>query len=201
MMLAWKVLIADNHPVFRVGLKIVLETTSQFLVIGEAANGEECVALCMELQPDVVLMDVHMPNGNGVEATQTLHPLFPNLIIIGVSAYGFDVMQQAMLRAGAISVISKETDFDQLIEQITSLIDAAEQPHAPKLPRARLPLTHAEQQVLALLVTGYDRRMIAEYLGISYNTVKMHCRHLYRKLGVSTSKDAVKVAVQYRLIS
>ncbi len=188
---AWKAVIADNHPIFRAGLKIVLETTAQFAVIGEAASGIECIALCKTLQPDVVLMDVHMPNGNGIEATQTLHQLFPKLIIIGVSAFSFEVIEQDMLRAGAIGFISKEADFAQIIDRVFSLIAVTHDLRVPLPDIASL--TNMEQQVLALLA--------AEHLNISYNTVKMHCRHLYRKLGVSTSQEAVIIALQHRLIS
>jgi DNA-binding NarL/FixJ family response regulator len=198
---AWKVVIADNHPVFRVGLKIVLETTAEFSVIGDAASGEECVTICKALQPDVVLIDIHMPNGNGVEATSTLHQLFPQMVIIGISAFKLDAMHQNMLRAGAVGLISKETDFERLIEQISLLLDTSVHPLTQIVPTTLLSLTNAEQQVLALLAVGYDRKMVAEYLNISYNTVKMHCRHLYRKLGVSTSQEAVSIALQHRLIN
>ncbi|MFN8528134.1 MAG: response regulator transcription factor [Anaerolineae bacterium] len=198
-MTTYKIVIADNHSIFRAGLKIVLETTGDFVVIGEASNGREAVESCQTHQPDVVLMDVHMPNGNGIEATEVLHQLFPKLIIIGVSAFSFEVMQQGMLRAGAIGFISKEVDFAEIIERIFSLIAMTHNLRCP-LPEIAS-LTNMEQKVLALLAAGDDRKRIAEYLGISYNTVKMHCRHLYRKLKVSTAQEAIQIAFQRGLLS
>lgn len=198
---AWRVVVADNHPIFRIGLRIVLESSTRFEVVGEAVNGAECIAVCKALQPDVALIDVHMPNGNGIEATDTLHQLYPQMVIIGITAYNLDMLHPDMLRAGASSLVSKETDFEQLIEQIAALVEARIDARLRKSLPSGVPLTRAEHRILILLAAGYDRKMISENLSISYNTVKMHCRHLYRKLGVSSVQEAIKIAVQYRLLS
>lgn len=199
-MMIYKVIIADNHPVFRAGLKIVLETTGDFVIIGEASNGREAIEQCQKLQADVVLMDVYMPDGNGIETTGILHRQFPQIHIIGVSAFRAEEMQEDMLRAGAIGFISKETDFEQLILEIRDLIAKATVP--TKNDSASLfQLTHTERQVLALLAAGCERQQVADQMSISYNTVKMHCRNIYSKLGVSTQQDAINMALQYHLIT
>ncbi|MFN8527144.1 MAG: response regulator transcription factor [Anaerolineae bacterium] len=195
------VVIVDNHPVFRAGLKLVLETTGDFTIIGEASCGRDAIDLCQKLSPDVLLMDVYMPDGNGIETTNVLHRQFPKVHIIGVSAFRAEEMQEDMLRAGAIGFISKETDFEQMILQIRELVAKTISAQAKNDADTLFQLTHTERQVLALLAAGSDRQQIADQMSISYNTVKMHCRNIYSKLGVSTQQEAVNAALQYRLIT
>lgn len=193
--------IVDNHPVFRAGLKLILETMGDFTVVGEASSGHEAIDLCQTLQPDVVLMDVHMPDGNGIETTSVLHRQFPMLHIIGVSAFRAEEMLEDLLRAGAIGFISKETDFEQMILQIRDLLTKAAYAQAKQEPESMFQLTHTERRVLALLAAGCDRQQVAHQMSISYNTVKMHCRNIYSKLGVSTQQEAINLALQHHLIT
>lgn len=200
-MKAQSIVIADNHPIFRAGLKLVLETTGDFVIVGEASSGQEAIELCQRLQPDLVLMDIYMPGGNGIETTSVLHRRSPKMHIIGVSAFRAEEMQEDMLRAGAIGFISKETDFEQMILQIRDLLATTTATVTRSGCAPLYQLTQTERQVLALLAAGYERQQIAEQLSISYNTVKMHCRNLYSKLGVSTQQEATNIALQHRLIT
>jgi DNA-binding NarL/FixJ family response regulator len=195
----WKILIVDNHPVARAGLKLVLEATSDFKVIGCAASGQEAIQLCQELQPDIILMDVNMPDGNGVETTQILHGQYPQLLIIGVSGYQHVEIQQEIVQAGAAGYISKETDFVEMVKMIKAFTTRAINPVAPN--ENPFHLTPSEQKVLYLLAEGYDRQQIADDLAISLNTVKMHIRNLYQKLSVANAADAIKMAIEHHLIS
>lgn len=198
-MKTWKVIIADNHSISRIGLKVVLENTGEFTVVGEATSGQQIVSLCSALQPDLVLMDINMPNGNGVEATQIIHRKHPDILVIAVSGYRHEEMQREAMAAGAIGYISKDIDFEDMLKLIRAFIAGASAP--PQTAQSAFNLTNSERKVLFLLAEGHDRQQIAEMLGISLNTVKMHLRNLYQKLNVSTSDEAIIIAIQHQLIS
>lgn len=196
-----RIIIVDNHPISRAGLKVILETTSDFAVVGEAASGREAVELCQHVQPDIILMDVQMPDGNGIETTSILHRQFPKLCIIGISAFRAEEMEADMLRAGAIGFISKETDFEQLLQKIRTLLSQLHANQPRQNSDSLFQLTPTERQVLALLAAGFNRQQISDQMSISYNTVKMHCRNLYSKLGVSSQQEAINTALQHHLIT
>lgn len=141
-----------------------------------------------------------MPNGNGIEATQVLCSRFPEMIIIAVSGLGHEEIQKEVLQAGAIGHISKECDFGEMIHLIRAMTDGcySARPEASPNP---FHLTTMELKVLSLLAEGKDRQEIASLLTISINTVKMHFRHLYQKLGVNNANDAVKMALLSHLFS
>ncbi|MFN3492419.1 MAG: response regulator [Anaerolineales bacterium] len=196
----WQILIVDNHPVSRAGLRLIFESTLDFRVIGDASSGQQAIQFCQESVPDVILMDINMPNGNGIEATEVLHRQFPEIIIIAVSAFRHEEMQQEVMRAGASGYISKETDFADMIKQIEEIIERNAQTTTISSDNP-FNLTHTELKVLTLLAKGYDRLQIADYLVISLNTVKMHFRNLYQKLGVANAHDAIKTALEHHLLS
>lgn len=187
------IVIADNHPILRAGLKLVLNTLPGFRVVGEAASGRQVVKLCEDLQPDVVLMDINMPNGNGVEATRILHRKFPKMIIVGLSAFKHEEMQREIMQAGAAGFISKETDFEVLVEILQQIVQGATAMSPTK--QNDFALTPMEIKMLILLAEGNDRQQIADDLSISINTVKMHFRNLYQKLDVANAHEAVKVVL------
>jgi NarL family two-component system response regulator YdfI len=193
-----KLLIADNHAISRAGLRIILESSGDFQVIGEATTGQEAITLAEQLQPDVVLMDVNMPKSNGIEATQILHRQFPELIIIAISAFTHSEMQALMLRSGASGYISKDTEFDDMLVIIRRIIYERRVTHTTPF---NFNLTHMEIHVLHLLAEGKERQQIADDLSISLNTVKMHLRNLYQKLRVANAADAIRVALENQLLN
>lgn len=195
----WRTLIVDNHPISRSGFKVVLDTLEGFEVVGEAATGQEAVRLCQTLQPNLILMDVNMPNGNGIQATSIIHRQYPSIIIIGISGFNHVEIQNEIMIAGAAGYISKETDFVEMISLIRQIIQGAST--ASCIAKNTFQLTATEYKILTLLVKGYDRQLVANYLDISINTVKMHFRNLYQKLGVANAQDAIKTALTYHLIS
>lgn len=198
-MKVWQIAVVDNHPVWRAGLKLVLNDTVDFTVIAEAESGHQAIEVCQKSQPDIVLMDVNMPNGNGIEATQVLHSLFPGMIIIAISGFWHEEIQKEVLRAGAVGYISKESEFDEMIRLIRAITDGYTVRSSARTDQFHL--TNMEYKMLCLLAEGKDRQEIADLLIISINTVKMHFRNLYQKLGVDNANDAIKTALQFHLIS
>lgn len=194
-----RVLIADNHPISRAGLRLVLESTAEFSIVGEAMTGLQAVNLCKQLLPDLVLMDVNMPNGNGLEATEVIHRELPKIRVIAISGYDHEEVQREIYRAGAIGFIPKSTDFQDMLSIIRSLVAGAHTQLGSQ--ESLFDLTKTEFKILALLAEGHDRQQIADNLQVSINTVKMHLRNLYQKLNVSSSDQAIKVAIRYQLLS
>ncbi len=198
-MTQWTILIADNHPISRAGMKFVLNLERDFDVIAEATSGKQAIELCEQLKPKIVLMDINMPLMNGVEATQIIHRKQPHIIIIAITAFRHEEMQQEMLRAGASGYITKDTDFADMITLIRTII--AGTTATTDSTATLFDLTNMELRILTLLAEGHDRQKIADMLTISINTVKMHFRNLYQKLGVANANDAIRVAIENNLIS
>ncbi len=194
----WQVVVAENHSMTRLGLRVTLESLPDFEVVAEASTGNQSVELCRTLRPDIVLMDINMPDGNGIEATKVIHRLYPNIIIIAYSAYMFDELQRDIMRAGAAGFISKETDFSDVGRLIRVIISRA--PTPPLKFRMQFGLTRMEYLVLLMLAEGANRKAIAQRFNISINTTKMHLRNLYSKLSVSSAKEAVKLALEHQLL-
>lgn len=196
----YSVLIVDNHPISRAGLQLILHESEHFEIIGEATSGNEAVSICDELQPQIVIMDISMPNGNGLDATQILSRKYPKMAIVIISGFTHHEIEQASLRAGARGYISKETDFVEMIDLILDMVEDTTPLSGLNL-RQDFNLTKMEYKVLYLLAEGQSRQSIADNLTISINTVKMHLRNLYRKLGVDNAPDAIKIALQHALLS
>jgi len=199
IMKQWTIIIADNHPISRAGIKLVLNQEPDFMVVGEAICGQQAIELCESANPKIILMDINMPYMNGVEATQIIHRRFPHIIIIAITGFRHEEMQQEMLRAGALGYITKDTDFVDMIATIRMII-AGTSVTIPSL-QDRFNLTNMEYRILSLLAEGYERQQIADMLTISINTVKMHFRNLYQKLGVANANDAIRIAIENHLIS
>ena len=118
-----RVLLVDDHAMVRQGLKSVLQAYPHFEVVGEASNGEDAVRSVQELRPSVVVMDIHMPTLNGIEATARIKRLYPHIVIVGMSVDASDANRQAMTAAGATAVISKEEAVEQLRREILESIN------------------------------------------------------------------------------
>lgn len=200
LMKIWKVIIVDNHPISRSGLKLVLGSYNFFKVIGESSNGDSGVLLCSKLQPDIVLMDINMPHMNGIEATIQLRRLFADMIIIAFSGYLHIEMQNEAFKAGANGYISKEEDFETIVEQILTIANHTVLPVVHVRNNYLFNLTATEQKILTLLAEGLNRQQVADELKVSLNTVKMHLKSLYAKLQVHNSSEAISIALKYQLI-
>lgn len=212
---AIRVLIADDHSLFRQGLARILADFPELRVVGEAASGEEAAALAERLAPDVVLMDVRMPGG-GSEATRLIREGHPEIQVIMLTVSDKDEDLYAALQAGARGYLLKDAPARELVEAIHR-VHAGQAIIAPALtarlleeltaPRAgaargvqRGPLTERESQVLRLVARGLGNRQIAARLGISEHTVKTHIAHILEKLQVRTRAQAAACAVKMGLV-
>jgi two-component system nitrate/nitrite response regulator NarL len=197
-----RLLIVDDHTMFRQGLASLLGVEAAFRVVGQAADGEQALRLFEELQPDVVLMDVMMPCVDGVEATRRLLETTPHARILMLTVSDADEDLLAAIRAGARGYILKDADADELFEAIRR-VHAGEAVLSPAVtlrvlqavrrtpppPAPARPLTPREREVAWLLARGASNREIAETLMISENTVKTHVAHILEKLGIQSRRQ------------
>jgi NarL family two-component system response regulator LiaR len=206
-----EVIIVDDHPIVRHGIKTILLTFEDILVVGEAGNGAEALSLCAEAQPDVVLMDIVMPGMNGVEATHTLLERYPLLKIIILTSFPNQEAVQETLEAGAVGFLLKDTPKEIIGDAIRSAY-AGRTVLAPEAtealiraktgpPKLGYDLSDRELEVLALVVEGLSNAEIAEQLVISPNTARNHVSACISKLGATNRAQAAALATKYKLIS
>ncbi len=216
-----RVLIADDHPLVRRSLEMVLDEEAGIDLVGQASDGAEAVKLAGEALPDVVLMDIRMPKINGIEAARQMKDIAPSakIIILTISDEEEDLFEA--IRAGASGYLLKDIPLDEVAEAVRSVHggqslinpsmagkllsefatlarrDAEDEPakHAPA-PK----LTDREMEVLRLVARGMNNRDIAKELFISENTVKNHVRNILEKLQIHSRMEAVMIAVREKLI-
>jgi DNA-binding NarL/FixJ family response regulator len=201
-----RVLIADDHPLFRHGLFALLNASPDFEVVGEATSGEEVVTMAAQLQPDVILMDIHMPGGNGIEATRRILHTSPNIRILIITMFEDDASVFTAMRAGARGYVLKDAQKDDMLAAIravgrgeaifsptiaTRLIDffAAPRPAVP--PQAFPELTEREREILDLIAKGHSNTEIATRLVLSPNTVRNYVSNVFSKLQVADRAQAI----------
>ncbi|NGO47360.1 response regulator [Streptomyces ureilyticus] len=194
-------LIVDDHPVVRDGLRGMFESAPGFTVLGEASNGVEAVTLAQSLDPDVVLMDLRMPGGNGVEAIAELTRQGARTRILVLTTYDTDSDTLPAIEAGATGYLLKDAPRDELFTAVRAAAEgrtvlspavASRLVSAVRTPAGE-PLSTREREVLTLVAKGTSNREIARVLFISEATVKTHLTHLYAKLGVKDRAAAVAV--------
>ena len=210
---AIRILIADDHPVVRDGLAAMLGTQPDFDVVATAANGQEAVRLAAELRPDVVLLDLAMPELDGVEALARLRAASPAVRALVFTAFDTDERILSALRAGAQGYLLKGAPRDELFRAIRVVSQGGSllQPVVaskllqrmahPVEPDASAALTSREVEVLRLLAQGRANKEIAAELVISERTVKFHVSAILSKLGAGNRTEAVRLAVQRGLVS
>ncbi|MFD8931590.1 response regulator [Streptomyces mirabilis] len=197
-------LIVDDHPVVRDGLRGMFESAPGFTVLGEAANGVEAIALTASLDPDVVLMDLRMPGGNGVEAIAELTRRGARAKVLVLTTYDTDSDTLPAIEAGATGYLLKDAPREELFTAVRAAAQgrtvlspavASRLVSAVRAPASTQDsLSAREREVLALVAKGTSNREIARVLFISEATVKTHLTHLYAKLGVNDRAAAVAVA-------
>jgi NarL family two-component system response regulator LiaR len=206
-----RVMLVDDHAVVRSGLSAFLMAYDDLELVGEANSGERAIHLCQQLEPDVVLMDMVMPNMDGATATGLIREQCPDIQVIALTSFKEKDLVEGALQAGAIGYLLKDVSADELANAIRSA--AAGKPTlAPEaaqilIQSTRAPaekpgsdLTGREREVLELMVEGLNNNQIAERLVISVSTAKFHVSSILSKLQVASRTEAVSVALQNDLI-
>ncbi len=206
---ATRILIADDHALFRDGLRALLASIPKMNVVGEAANGGEVISLAMSLQPDVILMDIQMPDVNGIEATRQIVRTSPHVGVIVLTMFDDDDSVFAAMRAGARCYILKGADQSEMLRAIRAvangeaLFGAAIAKRMMNFfsakpittPQLFPELTEREREVLNLIAQGYNNAQIAERLVLSVKTVRNHVSNIFSKLQVA---DRTHVIIRAR---
>lgn len=210
-----RVLLVDDHAVVRNGLGTLLMVFDDLEFVGEASNGHEAIRACSTLQPDVVLMDLLMPEMDGVSATREIHARWPQIKVLVLTSFKEDALVKGAMRAGAMGYLLKNIAADDLASAIRTaaaglptlapeaaqvLIKAACQV-LPTEEEEQVELTSREKEVLVLMGKGMNNLEIANRLVISRSTVKFHVSRILTKLQASSRTEAVAIALQKQLVN
>lgn len=201
-----RVVIVDDHQLVRSGVRVLLASDPELDVVAEATNGEEGVAAAVAADADVVLMDLSMPEVDGVQATEAIRSRFPDCRVLVLTSFSDQSRIMAALNAGAEGYLLKDSDPDEIAAAIRS-VHAGESPLDPKAARVLLEsrrvrqetvsLTDREREVLLLVTSGLANKQIGRRLGISERTVKAHLTNVFQRLGVSDRTQAALWASQH----
>jgi DNA-binding NarL/FixJ family response regulator len=202
-----RVLLAEDHSVVRAGLERLLATTDDIEVVAGAEDGAHAVELAAEHRPDVVLMDISMPNLNGIEATKKIVEANEDVQVVVLTSFGDREQIVAALDAGAVGYLLKDADPEEVIRGVRAAA-RRESPFAPKVARTLLDaraaspetqLSERELEVLRCLSKGLPNKLIARNLGISEKTVKAHLTRIFQQLGVTDRTQAALWAREHGL--
>ncbi len=204
------ILIADDHEIVRRGLRMTIASESDMTLLGEAANGRELLELAAQTQPDIVLLDIQMPELDGIETARLLRQRYPELPILILTSFSNDAHLYAAMQAGVTGYLLKDTPGDELVEAIRGAVQGKPQLH-PEIARRlmqRMPpphtplddLTEREQEVLVLLAQGLSNKEIGARLHLSETTIKGYVSVILGKLHVADRTQAALLAVRYGLI-
>ena len=211
-----RILLAEDHNIIRQGIRSLLEQNPGFDILGEAANGRDAIRLAAELQPDIVLMDVNMPNLNGIEATRKIVEEQPHIKVIALSVHSDDAYVSGMLLAGASGYLLKDCVLDELTTAIKhvnighvyisstltkNIISDYRAIKSQSMSTYHHLLTDREREILQLLAEGKSTKQVAAELFISIKTVSTHRQHIMDKLNISTLQDLVRFAIREKIIS
>ncbi len=211
-----RILIVDDHAVVRAGIRLLLDSQADMKVVGEAQNGREALVQAKKLKPDVALMDITMPDMDGVEATQLIKGACPQVLILALTMHEEAAYFFRMLKAGASGYVVKGANPDELLNAIRAVFrdkaylfpslarklldDYLERLEMGEEKDSYAKLTVREKEVLKLIGEGYTSREIAEILFISINTVDRHRTNVMDKLGMHNKSQLIKFAIRKGLV-
>jgi len=204
-----RVLVADDHAVVRQGLQMFLSLDDEIEIVGEASDGRQAVALARDLKPDVILMDLLMPELDGIQAITILRRELPEIEIIALTSVLEDSSVIGAVRAGAVGYLLKDTEADELVRSIKAAaqgqVQLSPQAAARLMREVRMPdspetLTERETEVLRQLALGHSNKEIAWHLSIGEKTVKTHVSNILSKLNVVSRTQAALYAVRLGLV-
>ncbi|MBT3714160.1 MAG: response regulator transcription factor [Anaerolineae bacterium] len=211
-MTALKVLLVDDHEVVRKGLKYVLDDLEDFTFIGEASSAQVAIHMTEELNPDIVILDIRMPGGSGLDACRAIYEKNPNIKIIMLTSYGDDESIAEAIQAGAVGYILKDGSTDELVRALTAIKngEAALDPaitrkvlgmmqRKPKQAHPFANLSEREMEVLHLISEGKTNAVIAEALILSEKTIRNYISSIFMKLNLNNRVEAAIYAVQNRI--
>jgi NarL family two-component system response regulator LiaR len=213
---AIRILIADDHLMVRKGLSTLIQGVSDFALVGEAENGRQAIFMCNDLQPDVILMDLVMPEVGGIEAIRLIHAENPSVNMIALTSFPDQQLIKQALEAGARGFLYKDVGADELINAIHQvhvgqavldsdvlniLMNKFETPQKNELRdgHAQVKLSPREKDVLNLLVQGKSTKQMALILHIQPSTIKQSLSGLYQKLGANNRTEAVSIALREKI--
>ena len=209
-----KIIIADDHPLIRKGLRVVIEAQPDMELIGEASNGEQAIQQALALKPDIVIMDLQMPVKDGLAATREIAQADPQAQVLVLTSFPDDDNVYAAIKAGAMGFLLKDSSAEYLLDAIRTvsrgesvlhptiarkLMQEIRQP--PSLPPTTEPLTPREVEVLGCLTQGMANQQIARQLSISVRTVSTHVRNILDKLHLANRTQAALYALDQGIVS
>jgi DNA-binding NarL/FixJ family response regulator len=217
-----RILIADDHPLLRQGIRNFLSLEADFEVIGEAADGEDAVMRAAELRPDVLLLDINMPKANGIEVATRLRELCPEIRIMALTIHDDENYMMKMIQSGAAGYLLKDVDPSMMVQAIRRVYAGesyvepsltkklfrgitSQEPHkatpAPPGTMDNDKLSNREVEVLRLIGKGMSNAEIARNLFLSEKTVKNHLTNIFRKIQVTDRTQAVLFAIKHKIIN
>lgn len=206
-----RVMLVDDHTMVRKGLATFLKVFDDLQLAGEAESGEEAITICGQILPDVILMDMVLPEMDGAATTRIIRKQFPRVQVIALTSFKEGELIKKALEAGAIGYLLKDVTADELAKAIRaahsgratlseeaaqSLVQNTNQPPSPGQD-----LTAREFEVLALMIEGLNNTQIAGRLSVSPSTIKSHVSNILSKLNVASRTEAVTLALRHKLIS
>jgi two-component system, NarL family, response regulator LiaR len=205
-----KVMVADDHPMVRHGIRTVFEAYDDIVLVAEAENGRQAIKMCEDYQPEIILMDMIMPVLDGVQATQYIINKWPDKKIIAMTSFNDNDLIKKSLKAGAVSYILKTISGAKLVKLIKDVNKGnfILTPQATKIllselrgsPDGNFKLTNREKEILTLIVEGLSNKQIAKRLFLSSSTVQFHVSNILSKLGVSKRTEAAYLALKQNLV-
>lgn len=202
-----KIIIADDHAIFRQGLIKLLNTSGNIAINGECCNGEDALQLIRESRPDIAILDISMPLLNGIEVTMAVRNELPDTKVILLTMHNEPAVAKRSLRAGASGYVLKDSAFDELLDAINCVVSGeifvspSLKPEDIIMADENIPvLTGREAEVLQLITDGCTNRDIAKKLGISLKTVDSHRTNVMHKCGTHTTADLVRYAIKAAMV-
>jgi DNA-binding NarL/FixJ family response regulator len=194
-----RILLVEDHVLVRQSISAYLSGAG-LTVVGEAGDGLEAVELAAQLQPDVVVMDVHLPTINGVEATRRILAHSPQMRVVALTAYNEQAYQRALMEIGAAAFVLKTAELSALLKTIYEVTNQPAAASASPVHPSPITLTEREQQVLMCAARGWTNKQIGSHLGISDRTAQVHLQAIYQKLNVTNRTEAVLRGLSLNLI-
>ena len=211
-----RIVLADDHPLIREAIGQLLRGAPEFELVGEAANGKECLARVQELKPDILVLDIAMPEMNGEQVARELHHRYPDLKIVALSGYTDRQFVRALIKSGAAGYVVKSASGRELIQalravangkgylspEVTGAVMRLWDEDGPDAdPSNKAILGRRETEVLKLIAEGHRSAKIATQMGIAVATVEAHRRNILRKLDLHSAADLTRYALRHGLVT